>query len=220
MLFSQDFLYRSVSAPLSCCLLLGIFGCGASAATLSNNLNQVTDFTEIVSGPNWITAGFGTGNSNSTLTDAVLLLQSDSGSGDLSLELFSDQNGQPSAPLGRLISPTSFSPALSQITFGGAGLSLEANTTYWLVAQALTGQFEWAFTDSNGGSGIGFQHLWGSSENSGADWFTSDLEPMQMRVDASTVTSAPEPGTLALLSLALLAVLNPLLRRKSKGSGE
>jgi hypothetical protein len=48
--------------------------------------------------------------------------------------------------------------------------------------------YEWAYAADNTGSGVGFTHDWGESNDGGSTWATSDLQPMQMRVDATAVT--------------------------------
>jgi hypothetical protein len=61
-------------------------------------------------------------------------------------------------------------------------LALAANTTYWVVVRPLSGQFEWAWTANNTGTGAGFQRTWGVSEDAGGFWWTQDIYPTQMRV--------------------------------------
>lgn len=169
------------------------------AEILSNNLSAPTDYTELISGSTWVGASFSTGNSAYTLTDIMLLMQGDSG-GSATLNLFSNVNGTPGTSLGTLQTPASFSSSLTPTPFGGGGLQLSPNTTYWAVLLPNSRATEWAYTDSNTGSGSGFQTNWAISYNAGARWFTSNTEPMQMRVDANPSSVAtPEPGSAFLL---------------------
>ena len=173
------------------------------ADTLSDNLGALTDYTEVASGSSWLTASFGTGASSYNLTDVTLLLSNPT-SGTAQVDLYSNASGKPGSLLTILNSPSSYSSGLSNTTFSSAGYALSGNATYWLVLKGLSGSFEWAFTDSSTGSGIGFQHTWGFSDDAGGSWFTSDIQPMQMSVQASAV---PEPSTsgFILAALGLLA---------------
>jgi hypothetical protein len=169
-----------------------------SAETLSNNLNAATDYTELISGSQWLGASFGTGNAAYTVIDITLLMQGDSG-GTAALDLYSNVNGTPGTLLGTLQAPTGFSSTLTPTSFGGDGLQLSANTTYWAVLLPNSGTTEWAYTDDNTGSGVGFQTNWGISYDAGSGWFTSDTQPMQMRVDADPAGTTPEPASALLL---------------------
>ena len=198
----------------TCCLFLAASG-WAKATTLSDNLSAPTDYTELVYGSNWTTASFGTGAANSTLSSATLLLQLDTGD-VMNLDLYSDRNGQPGSLVGALTAPISYtSTSYSPTVFGGNGLSLSANTTYWLVANSSNGQFEWAYTDDNTGSGSGFQHTWGFSTDGRQSWYTSDLEPMQMRVDDSSSSAVPQPTALTLLLLGSTMLTLAFFPRRS-----
>ncbi|HTF63197.1 MAG TPA: choice-of-anchor R domain-containing protein [Edaphobacter sp.] len=169
---------------------------------ISNNLEAPTDYTEEASGDSWLTASFGTGAASYKLTDVTLLMLSDFNIGTAQVGLYSDVEGEPGTLLSTLRSPASYSTTLANTIFTDSGYGLSANSTYWIVLQSVSGSFQWAFTDDNTGSGVGFRAAWGSSENVGATWFTSALQPMQMRVDASAV---PEPSSIVLLGLGLLA---------------
>ena len=196
------------------CLLFAASMGLANATTLSNNLSAPTNYTELVYGSNWTTASFGTGTSASTLTSATLLLQLDMGN-VMNLDLYSDRNGQPGSLVGALTGPSSYNPDTYVPTvFSGNGLSLSANTTYWLVANSSDGQFEWAYTDDNTGSGIGFQHTWGTSTDAGQNWYTSTLQPMQMRVDDNSASPVPEPAAMTLLLLGSTVMALTLFVRR------
>lgn len=101
--------------------------------------------------------------------------------GTAELDLYSD-TGQGGSPVGTLTPPKGYSMGLAQATFAGNGLSLSPNSTYWLVLKASSGQFEWGWTDSDAGSGIGFTHTWGLSDDAGRTWLTSDVAPVQFSV--------------------------------------
>ena len=194
-------------------LLAGLLTIGVPitwADTLSDNLGALTNYTEVASGSSWVTASFGTGASSYSLADVILLL-SNPASGNAQVDLYSTVGGHPGSLLTTLNSPSSYSSTLSNTTFNSTGYLLSPNATYWVVLKGLSGSFEWAYTDSSAGSGVGFQHTWGISDDAGASWFTSDIQPMQMSVQASAV---PEPSTASIV-LAALGLLAFAARRSS-----
>ncbi len=85
----------------------------------------------------------------------------------MSLYLYSDGGGSPATQLGLLTSPASYSSVLSNTEFGGSGLLLSANNIYWLVASAIGGDFEWAYTYGLAGSGPGFLPAWAFTDDAG-----------------------------------------------------
>ena len=186
----------------------------SQAATLSDNLNATTDYTELINGSTFITAGFQTDHSSYTLTAVTALMQQDA-PGTLSLGLYSnaapslanDLGSQPGTLVGSLTSPGSYPTALSQVTFGSNSLLLSPDTTYWLVMSAPTsGTYEWAYAGDNTGSGVGFYPSWGVSTDAGRSWYTSDLQPMQMSITADPVSNTPEPGVASLVFVGLALV--------------
>lgn len=173
----------------------------ASADTLSNNLNAVTNYTELISGSSWTASSFATGNSSYVLSSATLLMMSDA-PGPVSLSLYSDSSMKPGSLLGTLGAPASFSSGtLTPTVFGGNSLTLAPGTNYWLVLNASgAGSYEWAYAADNTGTGIGFTHRWASSVDSGVIWSSSDLQPMQMRVEATpAISTTPEPSEVSLV---------------------
>ena len=186
------------------------------ADTLSDNLSNPTDFTDIASGDTWLAAGFGTGNS-SYLLNTVTLLMSGSSTGTAELDLYSSSQSQPGMQLGTLTSPASYPVDLGATSFAGQNLLLSPNTSYWLVLKGISGEFEWAFTNSNDGAGIGFQHLWGTTGDAGASWFTSDIQPFQFRVTADpTAAPVPEPGPMGIMIVGLLLTVTNCISNRIK----
>lgn len=187
--------------------------CHLSATVLSNNLNQPVSFTELVDPTTRVAAGFGTGNYSSTLLNVQLLIQLD-GQVNPMVWLYKDQAGAPGTAVGSLaLAQPPSGPGLATVLFSGQNLPLAPNSTYWIVGQSLSGSWEWAYTGSNVGSGPGFQHTWGVSQD-GGNWFVSDIEPMIMSVqDAGPAT--PEPGTFVLLGVGALGL--SLVKRRKTG---
>ncbi len=127
----------------------------------------------------------------------------------VTLSLYSDNLSQPGQLLATLDEVSGLSSTLAPVTFGQGGYVLSANTTYWAVLQATSGSAEWGFTDSNAGSGVGFQHTWGVSDDAGEDWTTFDSYPMLLDVTGTSLspTVSPEPVSVLLLVLGGLALL-------------
>ena len=103
----------------------------ASTVILSDNLSEVSGGVEPVSETRWVTTSFGTGRISSILDAATLRL---SGGGTVELDLYSNDSGHPGTLLGVLTpSAVSIPSAESSVSFGGNGLQLAADTTYWEV---------------------------------------------------------------------------------------
>ncbi len=198
-------------------LLLTFAACAAfsSAVTLTDNLSKTTEDAEFVGGDTWIAAAFSTDNVSYQISSASLLLSTPESS-TAKLDLYSSSSGQPGLLLSTLTSPASFPSVASPVTFTGSSYILSPNSTYWLVLQAPTGSFDWSWTEDITGAGVGFLAQWAASDDAGGSWFTSDSEPMQLRVLADPVTPAvPEPGSFALAALSMAGVVTALRMRKN-----
>jgi hypothetical protein len=194
---------------------------GLEADTISSNLSETSAGTETASGSTWLTASFGTGSSSAAL-EAVTLLLSNSTSGAAEVDLYSDGLLAPGSPIAQLTSPATYSTALTDTSFSASGITLAANTTYWIVLKASAGAFDWSWTDDNTGTGIGYQGTWGTSSNAGGTWFTYTAFPTQFSVTTSdsTVATAPEPDTWMLSAAGFLVgggVLRKRIQRAGKG---
>ena len=141
------------------------------------------------------------------MLNTVTLLLSASSGGQAQLSLYSDDGLRPGNLIGTLVSPGSYSSTAAHTAFAGTGNALSANSTYWIVLSSLNGQFNWAWTLDNTGTGSGFQHAWALSSDAGQTWFSSDIYPLQFSVSADAVASAvPEPDTFLLLGGGLCVV--------------
>ncbi len=165
---------------------------------LSDNLSQASTGTEAAIGSNWLTSSFGTDGSSYKLSSITLLL-ANSVAGKAELDLYSDGGLEPGSLVGVLASPTAYSSTLANTTFTASGITLGANSTYWVVLHATSGEFDWSWTDSDLGTGVGFQDSWGQSTDAGVSWFTFDDSPVQMSVIATQ--AVPEPASLVLCGL-------------------
>lgn len=145
------------------------------AAVLSDDLSNTTTGSDVVSGDTLLAADFSTGSSSWTLSSATLLLQMDT-IGTVGLDLYSDNSGIPGTLLGSLVSSRTYSSSLAAVSFTASGLTLNADTTYWLVLAASSGSFEWAWTQTNSGDGVGFTG--DSAFFDGAYWYgTTGIYP-------------------------------------------
>ncbi len=145
--------------------LLFLSGIG-QATTLSTNLSSPASGTETAGAQTWLAASFGTDTSRYALS-AMTLIMSGASNGGVTLSLYSDNLSQPGQLLATLNEVPALSSTLAPVTFEQGGYVLSANTTYWAVLEATSGSAEWGFTDSNAGSGVGFQHTWGISDDAG-----------------------------------------------------
>ena len=190
-------------------LLVIVFGLSPARAgvTLSDNLSATTQFQEPISEDYWAAASFGTGTQSWTLQSVTLYIQALSG-GTAQLDIYKDTNDPTNAPsqpgnssIGTLSSPV-IGTTLRNYTFTpGSLLPLDPNSTYWVVLHALTGEVDWVYPKAgSGGSGIGFQDYWATSDDAGSTWpyRYSDAAFMMQ------VTAIPEPSTLALFGSAAL----------------
>ena len=193
------------SLAVGCCLLFGLCSAlvRADSLVLSDNLAALTAYTEPVQGQTWIGAAFHS-DGGAMLTSASLLL-ANGAAGDAKLDLYSGAE-EPETLVGSLTSPASYSSQPTPTTFSGNGLALTADTSYWLVLNARSGQFAWAYTESSTGSGVGFVSTWGVTNDAGSTWFTQASQPMQMRVETNALQTIPEPANLSLFLLGIFLV--------------
>jgi hypothetical protein len=98
---------------------------------------------------------FATGASNVTLSNVALLINEQS-AGTMTAMIYSDSGGHPGTLVGTLTSPASYSSgSFATAVFTASNMTLNANTTYWVVATANSGSFAWRESSSTG-TGTGF----------------------------------------------------------------
>ena len=204
-------------------LLAALFAAGLpilKADTISSNLTDVSAGTETAAGSNWLSASFGTGTSSAAL-DMVTFLLANSAAGTAEVDLYSDGQLAPGSLVAQLASPTTYGTTLADASFTANGVTLPANSTYWIVLKATSGAFDWSWTADSTGTGIGYQGTWGSSADAGITWFTSTVYPMQLSVttSGSGTAAAPEPGTWVLSAIGLL-VGGGLFRRNRENPAQ
>lgn len=187
---------------------------GANATTISDNLANAAASTEFIGGDTWVAAEFATDNVTYTL-DSITLLIANRSPGTAELDVYNTVALKPGALVGSLLPPGSYTSFLSQTAFAGNQITLEANSLYWVVLKAPSGSFDWAWTESNTGIGVGFRPVFAATDDAGGSWFTSNGEPQLARILATPlVNNVPEPS---LLSLVAILVLPGLFLAKRRG---
>ena len=152
-------------------------------------------------------------DATSYFLNAVTLLMYEVTSGGAQVDIFTDSSFAPGTLVGTLTSPSSYPSSDSNVTFTASGITLNSASTYWVVLKALSsGEYAWAWTEDDTGSGIGFQHTWGYSDDSGSTWYTYDTSPQMMKVEGSPV---PVPPSLLLFGPGLFGLA--ALRRWRRG---
>jgi hypothetical protein len=130
------------------------------------------------------------------------------------VSLYTDAGTTPGSALADLNLQGTNINGLAPTTFTASGVSLDANTNYWIVLKAMDWPMQWAWTTDNSGVGTGFLHTWGHHNDSG--WNTLAAEPYLAQISAATV---PEPASVILISLGGLGVLKCIrLRRRQRSA--
>jgi hypothetical protein len=171
---------------------------------LSDNLATPVGGSIAVTLTTWQAQQFST-DFRSGILQQVVLNVSQSLPGDTVLDIYASVANEPGAsPLGSLVSTGGYGSSLSPITYTGS-LALTANTAYFAVLRATSGQFAWGYADNNIQFGVGASRRWASSTDSGANWSGATTEPYQMRATLE-VAAVPElQGMGAPLALSLMA---------------
>lgn len=155
-------------------------GSRAVATSFFDDLSAANGGSETVSGANWIAGSFTTDASKYTTVAATLLLQQTGSSSPAILNLYSDGGLQPGSLLGTFTSPSTYSTSsLASTSFTLSTVTLQANTTYWLVLHSASGSYNWGWT-----SDFTVMNDWASSANSGSIWFGDNAYPYQYKVAA------------------------------------
>src|SRR5437762_783638 len=137
--------------------ILNVLACltasDAFASTiLSDNLANTFTGTEAITATRFVDASFGTDGSAYTL-NAVTLRMQEVTPGNALLRIYSDSGFKPGALVGTMTSPASYPAGLGDSLFTSGGIGLLPNSTYWVVLSAPAGQYNWAWTSDNTGSG-------------------------------------------------------------------
>jgi hypothetical protein len=197
----------SLAAALALTLLPQVCLAGV---VLSDNLSQPAHGTEVAEGTRWAASSFGT-DANSYRLDSITLRIYHRGSASTTLDVYTDAGFQPGSRVASLIPPASYPVSPDEVTFGGNGISLAPNTTYWAVLTTGGDMVFWFSNFGTAGDGVGFQHSWGRSFDSGASWSTSDSLSQLMRVVATP--EVPDAGPFSPLFAISAGILAYVARR-------
>jgi hypothetical protein len=186
-----------------------------SATVLYDNLNARNDGEDFISsagatfsaGP--LADSFSTGGSVTSLTDLKVRVSGDPASnGDVGISLLADNSTSPGAFIAALGSITANSLGTDLVyDFSlGSPIPLAPNTRYWIELTTANVSATWPFSFDVNGTGVASEFF---ANSTGVD---SNFDgPYLMRV-----TAVPEPATLGLVGLSLLALA--MLRRKKARS--
>jgi hypothetical protein len=147
---------------------------------------------------------FSTDSSASTLTDVKLLMSADTPTdgGSCTVSLLSDSSTSPGALISNLgtvqdstLGTTSPTETLVDIPIT-ATIPLAANTRYWIEIGGTNTSANWSYDVTNVGIGVANEFNYFEGSVSANNSFT----PYQMTI---TTAAVPEPGTVALATVAL-----------------
>jgi hypothetical protein len=190
----------------------------AHAAILVSNLAEPTRATTLIEEGLWAAQAFETDANAYALIDITTVLGDASGSPVAVAELRrSGPLGIDTSPAGLLTTFTvpSLAGALSVRTLTpDSPVALDPNTVYWIVLGVSgPGSFGWSYAEGNAKTGPGSLPAYGYSTDQGGSWGAFDAEnPYKVRIDVNPA-AIPEPSTIGLSAVALIAGLSRWRRR-------
>lgn len=197
----------------SCCLLLAssliVVSAHAQDTIYFNSLGGRPGGSDLILGAGPISESFSTGASSLDLVDVIVNLTSGGsvGSGVTTISLFSNNAIPVGGPVPGTLLATLGTVDDNQLSsaFQGFDISLATpyalspNTRYWIELSSTGSSIaQWAYTFNGSGIGVSSEYFNNSSGTSP----TAD-GPYSLKVTASP---APEPSTLAMLSLGAVAL--------------
>ncbi len=178
----------------------------AAATVLVNSLADATVSQDATTGTTEYAVEFTTGSTAAAAVSASLLLE-EASAGTSTLALYADtatanaSSGGliPSTLLAIFTSPTAYdTTGLAAATYNLSGYTLAANTNYWLVLKANSGEFDWAWTGDETDNNA-------DSTDAGVTFFGyPDGSTYQFSVATGTA-AVPEPASAAAVAVGLLA---------------
>jgi PEP-CTERM motif len=162
---------------------------------------------------------FLTGSSSAVLSSIVVALGGATGTFAAGAELLSDNNGVPDGTIVSAFTvPTIPTTSFSDLTFTPmSNVTLKANTDYWFVLAATGsgGSYQWQYTNTLSTSFPNYAY----SNNNGASWtIGTPAGPFLLQANAAAVSAVPEPSSLVLAAIGLLALGMVLRARRLRTS--
>lgn len=194
-------------------LLGGLLTAGASATVLADNLGEFSTGADNVSGNGMAALSFTTDNHTYLVRQATLRLSIGGGGSPLPLlGIYTNGPGGIVGAPGQLVGGLAPAGAMTEtpalVTFHTPGFELAPNSRYWAVLVTTNVAVAWHYTQSNNGSGPGFDTNWLLHRDGGA-WEGYNESPYQMRLEADIVEASgvPEPSTWVMLGSVAPVVL-------------
>jgi hypothetical protein len=211
--------WRSLCLASACALALSM-ATASRATTLSDNLSAISEDAVTASSDHWLAASFKTDAAIDTSASITATLKASLLDGTQTLALYSsDDTGL--IPALWLANFSATSSTTDSSSFSLSGVTLNSQTSYWLILSNVGGSSTWLWTADSSGTGAGFTGLWADSDSAGNEWFTnSERYPLQLSVSTTVTTSTvPEPASnvLMLISLCALSGARRIPLRYKKG---
>ncbi|HET6315629.1 MAG TPA: PEP-CTERM sorting domain-containing protein [Chloroflexota bacterium] len=215
----ENLLMNCILKRFTAAAAMALAATGTQAEVLVSNLAQPERaFTELTS-QFWTAQSFVTdGNSHSLLSIDAMLGASARRGGDT--EFVAELHASGPAIIGSLLTTFSFGGAPSGAPAAIAllpdsGVTLAADTTYWLVMGERHGSLDteylgWSYAEGNVTTGPGSLGAFGFSTDGGLSWSASTFDtpnPFRLAVSVGPVAAVPEPSSMVLTALGLVALL-------------
>ncbi|WP_161974588.1 choice-of-anchor R domain-containing protein [Piscinibacter terrae] len=190
--------------------------CAQADVLVSNLAQPERSFSELTS-LFWAAQSFTTDGSGHALLSIDAMLGTSAYRGD-DTEYVAELHASGPGIIGSLLTTFSFgsmpSGAPTSISLlPTSGVTLAAGTTYWLVMGERHGSLDseylgWSYADGNASTGPGSLGAFGYSTDGGMSWAASTFDtPNPFRLAVNVASPVPEPSSLALTALGLLALM-------------
>lgn len=184
----------------------------AASQVMVSNLGVTPDGFSDIAADSWFASPFLTGNSAPSFDLDEVQLGMDvatTGGGNFFVAIHGDASGNVGAQIATLSG--SADPLTAGVySYSATGVTLNANTTYWIVAGVSSGSaiYSWNFVGAGTTSTWEILNQFTSSINPPGNWDPPSAGPQQF-----SVSVVPEPGS---ASLAILGALAGIVLRRHR----